>query len=374
MGSIELCNLLDSVLDYVMLKTCNICNIEIPPVHIAYRNFVEHRDIVMCMSCAQERDWVRCNECSTYIHPDDQNQHLTLTYCSKCFGSGLISCDICCTRDIKIEMYEEDGDYLCRNCAEDSTFSRASLHVCDSYVQTQSARHYGIELETSKCAKYRHLKSHNCWGAKFDDSIVGKEFDSPKMRGDQGFEAIADICDFAKIHKWKTNTRCGYHLHVDVSKESAKNLRAIAYAYARSIPVWQTLVKKNRINNTWCTHTCSHTDRYSTLKNKSDWLNFAYLWARRYEWINWAAYHTHGTIEIRSHEATLDKTTICNWVRAHLAFVDWAVKVGCTNVKETLVGDKYVLFDQVAETWSQGGCDDLINYYVEKSTLDLELV
>ncbi len=355
------------------MKTCSICARRVN-LNAWISEYVEHRDIVMCLSCAQERNWVRCEACRTLMHPDDQNHHSTLIYCNQCFGAGASSCTACDTQDLKINMYEEGEEFLCNDCYYNPTFYCQSLHVCDSYVRTQSERHYGIELETSQCAKYRTLKQANCWGAKFDESIVGKEFDSPKMRGDRGFEAVADICDFAKSHKWKVNNKCGYHLHVDVSKESARSLRAIAYAYDRSLPVWKTLVRASRINNHWCRHQTSHTEQYVGLTNKTAWKKFSEEWARRHEWINWQAYCEHGTVEVRSHEASLDETAICNWVRAHLAFVDWASKVGCTIVKESLVGDNYELFDQVAETWSQGGCEDLIDYYVEKSTLDLELV
>jgi len=51
----------------------------------------------------------------------------------------------------------------------------------------------------------------------------------------------------------------------------------------------------------------------------------------RYHWLNLDSIDKHGTIEIRLHSSTLDANKVCNWVKAHLRFVDWVVDGGMST-------------------------------------------
>ena len=319
---------------------CNCCTIACNNTRVVYI-----QECAICHSCAKEHGWRECNDCPELLHPDDQFIYEGDCFCEKCFNN-------------------------CFSTYQDN-FDHRDLHVCDSYVHIHSNRHYGIELETSKCPRYQLLQHEDCWGAKHDSTISGKEFCSPKMRGDCGFDAIKDICKLATANEWSVNKRCGYHLHVDVSQESARSLRAIAYAYNHTIDIWKTFVNKCRVRNPWCTHSCEE-DYCFNLKSKSAWQDFSNYDAYRDQWINWRAYIDHGTVEVRSHEGTLDVLEICNWVRAHTAFVDWGVAAGPTVVKKTLQGGAFELFEKLAQIWVDAGEEDLLEYYASKSTLNLE--
>ncbi len=344
------------------MRYCDICKIN--PALLG------HRDIHMCFMCAVARGWFWCMGCGIPHHPSTSHSYINNRYCKTCWDTNKKSCSECSE-----VFYGSLYDGMCNKCRLSESFSHPVRNVCDSYVQVQSKRYYGIELETHKCDNYRSLSKNKCWGAKEDDSIKGMEFDSPKFRGDCGFEAVANICEFAKQNRWETNYNCGYHLHIDLSKECARNLRAVAYAYKLTKSVWKTLIDPDRISNTWCEHYSYETMDIEELKNTDDWKSFASCQARRHVWLNWASYDYYGTLEIRSHEGTLDSVAVCNWVNAHLTFVDWAIRVGENDVRKQLDGDVCIIFNKMNTIWHDSGCKDLGDYYAEKSTLELrELV
>ncbi len=348
------------------MRYCDICknNKALP--------YLIHRDLCMCYTCAEGMGWVYCIPCNLLHHPSTSHHVGGIRCCDICWNKDQTTCNTCS----KIWPTScLNNELQCPDCQETVTFSHPTRKVCDSYVYVQSTRHYGIELETYRCENHCQLKRQDCWGAKFDETIEGMEFDSPKFRGDCGFKAISDICEFAKHNNWEINNSCGYHLHIDLSQECARNLRAVAYAYDLTNPIWRTLVEPNRENNTWCNHDVDDRMCIKELKNIGSWLDFTNYHVTRHTWINWAAYYYHGTLEIRSHEGTLDEVEICNWVNAHLTFVDWAIRVGEAKVLTNLNGNINMLFDKLINIWCETGCEELGDYYAEKSTLELrELV
>ncbi len=349
------------------MNRCDICK--------SSTELYNHRDIKLCRGCALERGWKSCNHCHELQHPDVIHSLEGMSICAICWCKDQRDCDLCgnCYPSwfMRNGCRHEYGVVMCRSCDRDSTFTRKTTHVCDSYVEVPSNRYFGIELETHKCPNYRQLFDGKCWGAKYDDTVEGIEFDSPKFRGDCGFEAVTAICDVAENNSWEVNSSCGFHLHLDLSKECAKNLRAIAYAYNSTVSVWRELVTDNRKLSTWCTHDCDEIE-IKYLKNKEDWRLYAMNEAHRHIWVNWSAYYDYGTVEIRSHEGTLDKDVICNWVKAHMVFIDWAIKTGEIKVLDTLKGTKRELFSILAGIWSEAGQGNLTRFYAKKSNLMLE--
>ncbi len=334
-----------------------------------------HRDIKLCFYCATKRGWRGCRHCGLLHHPDDIHNIDGMTVCTSCWDEGKSNCDLCascCPSWFMVSGCEHEDDVvMCLSCSRKTTFDRKTSYVCNNYLEVPSDRYFGIELETHRCVNYRQLLEGNCWGAKYDDTVEGMEFDSPKFKGDCGFEAVASICNIAKDNAWQVNSDCGFHLHLDMSNESAKNLRAIAYAYDSTIEVWRELVSDDRQLSSWCTHE-NDSSEIQYLTSKTAWKSYAGSHARRHVWLNWSAYYDYGTIEIRSHEGTLDPEAICNWVKAHMVFVDWATKVGEKTVLDTLRGTKSKLFSIIADIWSEAGQSELHKYYSRKSIRLLE--
>ena len=185
------------------------------------------------------------------------------------------------------------------------------------------------------------MKRHGTWGAKEDGSTSGPEFVSPLLRGDEGLDKIRQLCrtirDSAHV-----NYKCGYHLHVDVSDYSDEQLRSIALAYVLTYKAWSRFVPQSRLENTYCrTHESCGDDWGATnieckRNGMRDKVNNGDC-GGRYRWINWQALRDHGSVEVRLHTGTVNAKKVCNWVKAHARFVEWAAGKTTKQIKRILV-------------------------------------
>jgi hypothetical protein len=145
-----------------------------------------------------------------------------------------------------------------------------------------------------------------------------------------------------------------------MGNESEDSLKAIACAYLLTYNVWKQFVDSDRIDNHYChASRASISDVYGT----KDFSGFAWN-QTRYEWLNFVAYSIHSTFEVRLHHGTLDANEVCNWIKAHATFMDWASNAGWAKVRNTLLcmndADK---FEFIAQVWAKSGCADLGAYY-----------
>ena len=332
-----------------------------------------------CMSCAMDAGWFECDGCNTwfcqdsrYATPDGEDN------CESCFYDAYSFCDGCSEpfdRDA-LSHSESDGcDYCdhCRPSGEDFDFS-GFRNTDGRTTCIGSERCFGVELETDDCGGYDDLdhgmtmKGSGAWGAKYDATCDGKEFYSDILSGDAGLAAIAELTDLAARNRWYAGSSCGYHLHLDMRAENDDSLYAVAYAYCATEELWHSCVKASRRDSSYARivrWTCADLDSY--VGEDTRFIDFVSRKANnRYIWINLAAYHKFTTIEVRLHHASLDDAEICNWIKAHARFVDWATTIGYTAVKEKLGGKTSdEQFEIIAsEAWQD---DDLRNYYAEKS-------
>ncbi|GMU26230.1 MAG: hypothetical protein AMXMBFR16_11350 [Candidatus Uhrbacteria bacterium] len=295
------------------------------------------------------------------------------TYCSDCYNTHFVNCYECGTPVERYDAYSlnEDGsEQVCRTCYErhfvgchecgrsvvrENAVVRNSRSYCEdcggserewdqkefepetvSYDIIGSKRSFGIELETSRCDGYRRLYDKTIWAAKPDCSIEGMEFVSPVLYGDQGIAEVANFCGIAAANRWQINRHCGYHAHFDVGGESWERLRSIAYAYCMTYPMWCALVTDQRSNNPMCGAPDYQAAQLRGLNSESDWEYF--VGGRdRFQFINWRAFLVHGTLEIRTHDASLDANEINNWVMLHARFIDFVATLSCDDI-DTLFG------------------------------------
>jgi hypothetical protein len=262
-------------------------------------------------------------------------------------------------------MQNSDGGNHCNRCDTMPDFNRPDEKTGQSFDEIASELYFGVEIETHRCKHYMQLQQDEYWGAKSDPTVRGKEFDSVKMNGDEGLDAIRRICNFADEHEWRVDHRCGLHLHIDMTSFSARQLRAIAYAYNRTATIWESLVDEARSDTGWCDFASLSDHRIQRLKNKEQWRQMSHD-VEHYRWLNWCAYTEHGSLELRFHEGAIDGDTIVNWVKAHTSFIDWAAKAGCTKVKQVLVGNAGQQFETLCGIWEDYGHTDLCSFYYEK--------
>ena len=193
------------------------------------------------------------------------------------------------------------------------------------------------------------------------------EFVSPILSSDRGLDAIREFCRAAS--GFSVDTHCGYHLHIDVSRLTADELKRVAVAYYFTERLWQSFVPHNRRDNTYCKPIeWTHRD-IGAIATLEDFHAFAGSYGGggdRYHWLNLQAIRQHGTIEIRLHTSTLDAEKVCNWVKAQLRrFVEWAIRcASLLQIWTILGGSIQSQFNKLCRIWAD---DELGQFYANRA-------
>jgi hypothetical protein len=180
------------------------------------------------------------------------------------------------------------------------------------------------------------------------------------MAGNSGVDELRILTEFARTNEWKVNSACGLHVHLDAQDLSEEQMFKVAWAYLLTYDLWSSFIPESRKNNYYC---AKHFYAPETLDN---YTNFE-RWVRevvngeRYCWINFGAYLAHGTIELRNHTASLNKSKILNWVRAHTRFIDTVSDMSMGEIMDKFSGTtEKQKFAAVSDTW---GSDYLTEWY-----------
>ena len=284
-----------------------------------------------CETC-YDRLFTFCADCETELPIDDAHRSNDGDYyCDSCYCERFNHCDSCGEEiDVDSSCYTDDGVY-CASCNpvenEDTDEGLPVESPCDippgTYTELRSLRKFGIELETSSCHGYPGVAGKHGFHDKHDGSITGREFVTPHpIDGDDGLNAIRVFCALARSLNWTVNNDCGYHLHINARDLTLQQRKMVALAYLRTEDIWARFVPDSRVENTYCKPLDYCADEVLAIETESDWESFCNV--SRYRWFNVAAYPVHGSFEIRLHTGTLNASKVCNWVKAHLRFVDWA--------------------------------------------------
>ena len=329
-------------------------------------------DLTYCEDCF-DRHCEVCSNCDEVVWRQDCRETPNgRNYCDDCFNEHCAYCEHCDNVIWSEDAYYADDETLCASCynySDQEDFASTRFYPNNCFSRMGSRRNYGVEIETDSCSDYTNLSGCVPFEAKDDCSVHGKEFASAILSSDAGLEAIDDLCEFAAKHNWEVDHRCGLHIHLDMRTEKLEALKAAALAYSLTYSVWCGLVASRRVHNSYC-H--SSTVQPPEIKSISDFGRFSRN-SGRYEWINCAAYYQHSTFEVRLHEGTIDSQTICNWLRIHAIFVDWATSKTVEDVERKLCGlHPARQFDFIAGLCQEAGCADLVDFYLEKAARNSE--
>jgi len=318
-----------------------------------------------CESCFDDK-FTQCECCNNYFVTDDIVRQDGSDYCNECHSEHYDCCEGCndwVSRD-NMNYHERHGCCYCDDCMPSSD---GECEACefrfrddDTFAKIGSLRTFGVELETSQCDDIADLDGQTHFTACEDGSISGKEFVSEVLRGDRGLTAISDFCDNAS--SFDVDSRCGFHLHIGAADLSDEAKRAVCAAYAMSAKVWGSFVHRDRRENRFCKQFDWSADDMQTMED-SEWEGWAAS-QPRYRWVNFAAYAVHNTFEVRLHTATLDGGKVCNWVVAHVKFVDYFSKLTCDEVCALWRLDDRAWFAKLAEIW---GDDELTEFYRQRA-------
>lgn len=217
-----------------------------------------------------------------------------------------------------------------------------------AFDDIRSQRRYGVEVEVCYAPRCNAIPNRikDLWEGKGDGSLpeYGIELASVPMRGDEGLRAIRELCEYAVANNWAVTGRAGLHLHIDLSEfkvtsggrlPNQEPLAAVAFGYLMTYRLWSCFIAPPRIKSTFCQqHNIFSRSQVPTLL-QMDTVKFINKLLcgedrgeARYKWANFQSFKRHGTLEIRSHQGTIDYEKISNWIKAHLRFTDWCIERG----------------------------------------------
>jgi hypothetical protein len=304
----------------------------------------------LCLGCF-DRHYCFCADCGKLLLRRDANgRHREVVFYAE---------DVSSTRDC---------DPICYDCrcfvGATNRWNPTPLDVSiTTYDRVGSKRKYGVEIETEHCRNYEALLGNTKFGCKTDCSIGGREFDSPILYGDAGFEEIEALLDYAADYDWSADRYCGCHTHYDMRDETNEELFRIAYAYAKTYYFWSYCVSRERADSSYCeapSYDCSDVRR--GFERGSEYRSLCCDYDR-YDYVNLGAYYDHKTIEVRLLEGTVDAGTICNWIAIHARFMDYVKNHSFDDLDLILSGERHHVLSALADIV---GDDDLMSWLTDR--------
>lgn len=203
-----------------------------------------------------------------------------------------------------------------------------TLPMWDKGMKPKTKDNYiGLELEcvslssAAEVFEYLHdLKLDKYVDVTEDASISYDDYD-----GEYGYEfrvlfkekeintVLNKFGKFLSLIDVTVNNSCGLHVHLDMRNRDVKKV------YGNLLGAQDllfSLVDNHRRKNSFCSYTVSKYDRYQA--------------------INYSAYSSYKTIEIRLHQATKDVNKIKNWIKFLLLIVNSKKNIRKASNKESL--------------------------------------
>jgi len=202
------------------------------------------------------------------------------------------------------------------------------------------------------------------WVVKSDGSLgaSGCEVTSPPLRGEAGFEELRRVCRTLTRLGCTVDRRCGTHVHHDVGGSSANTIKRFVRSWHENQTLIDGLVSESRRpgGSSYCAPL--RDEEVRRIEACSDLDSIGYLDIDRYRTVNVSSYSSHGTIEVRQHQGTLDHEKIRSWVRLGQAMLDDAdarmeARSRADCVRELLDGIRSYL-DETSRTFLLGRAVD----------------
>lgn len=309
----------------------------------------ENRDgEVFCEECFYDF-YFTCPNCNEITEMDDGINVAGVRMCEECFSEQYAFCENCSnTVSINRATFIEDEGYYCPSCMLRHGLSlgvnsaAGRTHNCPSlkiekttYKINRFKRKFGVEIEAEQgdVLKLIDLVSLTRWNLTEDGSLdsTGVEAVSPVLQGDYGYKSIEMVCEAMTKAGFKATPAAGVHVHFDFTEEPEEEIKKIVAAYYQYDDFWFRMLPASRRNNYYC----KKLDRYyenlpeqifgrlDDIYCDKDEKERKYC-SLRYTTLNIHSYYYRGTLEVRSHSATLSAQKIINWIDMHQKFFNWA--------------------------------------------------
>ena len=322
---------------------CEDCNEPVLNDHIS---FVCGGDRQVCNSCLEE--YSSCCECG-YTDTTD-----SMCWCDECDN---YYCQECRCRCGNLAGGRQRNRLIER---EVLTIPRIGI-VSDKILYS---RLVGLELEAENGDELKaSLHLPPSFGISYDGSLnsTGIEIQTPPASWEELARNIELSTKILKKHGFRISKRCGMHIHLDASdfKRSYTKIAKILKTYYAIENLIYQIVPKSRREGTYCLPLQSSFDypdfnikkmadlerNWYQKANNSRWFykSTQEEWDRqgksiiqnmkkgkycdsRYLGVNIHSIFFRGTLELRHHSGTLNKTKIFHWINFNLSLVDYATK------------------------------------------------
>lgn len=236
------------------------------------------------------------------------------------------------TKELNLDFLRRFGVEI-----EVNSFDMRSRPANDSYLP--DGIHYignlvrSVTNDSVLIHKWGHDHHNDCWIVKPDGSC-GMEVCTPVLKGWRGLIQVCRVVDgLNKDIRIKSDERCSFHVHVDVSDLSVDQLASVISWWIKCEAVFMDAMPANRKRNQYC-QLLGQTDMFENvedgLMSSGTLLKKVGLW--KYYSINTYHYQKNKrkTIEFRimDNECCLDSWMTKNWIRLVLYFVERAVNKG----------------------------------------------
>ncbi len=206
--------------------------------------------------------------------------------CIKCRTcSQRVPVKLICTRCMRCRDHHDvynTKDFPLRKCCykselEDTTYLLNPLH-----------RHLGMELELGyfgSIADARPDYSYLPYDLVHDGSVSesGRELVTGKLIGDNYLYGMAQLCHDIVATKARTNSSCGYHVHVNAAEFTPLDLRRVLVGfYIIQNQLYGTLVQADRKTSTWgltyCAPLVCDPSMLMAMETKGEFNQWLHMW------------------------------------------------------------------------------------------------
>lgn len=180
-----------------------------------------------------------------------------------------------------------------------------------------------LDVEDYVTHTYELLRENGFrWDTSYDDSLdeSGVEVKSPILRGEEGIKDIHSVVSLLNREGYYVDNSCGLHVHHDAPE--FLNNKVLVNRFIRS---WMN----NQQHIAALVSSERHENDYSELWYEEDVQEVFYQWETWGEMghskrgaFNLGSLLSHGSIEIRLHEGTLNANEIEHWIKLGNNLVD----------------------------------------------------
>lgn len=324
----------------------------------------------LCNNCLEEVV-IKCQDCGRVGINDvefvsEYINDIRFNYCLNCYRRNIVNCTECG------EIFKSTSDSVCEICSRLYCTTHRNSHTCNSHMSMpyrpygrnnkygtklqakviKNDRLVGVELEAVGGNPKKLDKLYAFIGISDDASLKGNnpiEIQTPPASANLLEKIIDNASDTLKLSGYKTNKSCGLHIHIDCSdfKNNGNKILRVLNTYYAVEPIILRMLPKSRRNNPYALpltrwinpislEQLKNNKRVSLNKVETEWYKTGdrrnierckknKYDSSRYYGINLHALLSNGHIEIRYHHGTINKHKIKNWIKLHLAVIDWAL-------------------------------------------------